>query len=1332
MHSLSKVSRSFFSLLLTASFVAAPLFGLLSHPLTVSAAGEIEITTWEELAGMVNNLDADYILMNDLGPSDVGYDQYASSTSNMGTGWVPIGDSTTSFSGSFDGQGHTISGLTINRGGERNGLFGSVIDGYIRNVDVVYSTIEITDGSYFTGIVVGYADGLVMENVHANGNITTNGVYAGGLIGISQDTDASTPTLIIDSSADVDINIELDQAGGLIGGAYGPNTIIKSSFATGDVTTEGQYAGGFIGRSDDVKIYNSYATGAVVGDSNSYSIGGFIGYSEQTFIFDSYATGNVEGYTRVGGFIGDNWYSIIANVFSIGTVTPLFEGNDVGGLIGESDIAVDYSLTGSFMNEEANSGLAIVQDSNGYYGLDGLTEAEFTDESIFTEMGWDFENVWVMGEYYPELRESISYFQGGGTEEDPYELGDSCAQLSNARFFPEAHYKLMQDMDCSETADWHDGYGFMGIAYPFEDYKFTGTFDGNDKTITGIIMDQAEDYTGFFRHIDAGAEVYDLTLDNARILGDDRVGVLAGGLEGTVTNVHVNGYVQGDNAIGGLVGVHAEGYGLSNSSPLVYSWDGDSYEYVADVGEMIARGTDGEDFTVIDADKIAPKDDVYSINISQEYNEIVYYDKLSLMLFEHAPGYTVVEPMLREVSYDTLTTVNDTPSHPLLACEDMYGNDCTNDLREYDDAWSYKDDSDVNEWVMDFGDLSGAERIQLVLRAARDYEATPDYDHRTVSVIGPDGEWVQIYGRKELGSDGTPRLRTIDLTGKFLTDDYRVKFGFDRLRVNSIAIDTSLEQEFTMQEIAPTKADLSFRGYTAIDKTFFNDHDYDTVSAVPPESFANQIGNFTKYGDVLPLITEAEDQFVIMRHGDHVEYEFPYQGDVTPGKERSYILFSDVVYKHATEDTGRTVLPLPYQGMESYPSDGYPMTPENEEYLRTWNTRVYDGPIGGGSTIIDSSANVDVIGGSDSGGLVGHNQKLITGSFATGYVSGDYNTGGLVGYSETGSQIIESYAANEFPEDESIITRGQAPVEGFCYVGGLVGGHYNDAVIEDSYAYTSVYAVECNVGGLVGEIYSATVDNAYSVGEVLGGTNSGYAGGSIGYAYYYGITDSFWDVQTNASLSACGNEQEYDCDTATSTKPVSLAQMSTAATFTTELGDQSWDFAEIWGINSTDNGGYPFLRWQNFENEEVAEPEPEEEDNGPRRNGSRRQSSSRESSRQSTRSDDVTVSVASVPQSTASVSTPAVAASIGTVRDLTIGSTGEDVLALQKLLNTLGYTLAPSGAGSPGSETTLFGGLTKAALSKYQADNGIVPSIGYFGPLTRTQMKSVSVPGLWW
>lgn len=94
-----------------------------------------------------------------------------------------------------------------------------------------------------------------------------------------------------------------------------------------------------------------------------------------------------------------------------------------------------------------------------------------------------------------------------------------------------------------------------------------------------------------------------------------------------------------------------------------------------------------------------------------------------------------------------------------------------------------------------------------------------------------------------------------------------------------------------------------------------------------------------------------------------------------------------------------------------------------------------------------------------------------------------------------------------------------------------------------------------------------------------------------------------------------------------------------------------------------------------------------------------------------------------------------VAPSTSFTRDLTVGSTGDDVKALQQWLNAGGYQVAASGAGSPGNESSYFGSLTRAALAKYQAAKGITPSVGYFGPKTRASIAAAApvtptVPGV--
>lgn len=72
-----------------------------------------------------------------------------------------------------------------------------------------------------------------------------------------------------------------------------------------------------------------------------------------------------------------------------------------------------------------------------------------------------------------------------------------------------------------------------------------------------------------------------------------------------------------------------------------------------------------------------------------------------------------------------------------------------------------------------------------------------------------------------------------------------------------------------------------------------------------------------------------------------------------------------------------------------------------------------------------------------------------------------------------------------------------------------------------------------------------------------------------------------------------------------------------------------------------------------------------------------------------------------------------------------MGSTGGEVMQIQKFLNSHGAQVAATGAGSPGNESSYFGAMTRAAVAKWQAANGVSPAAGYWGPVTRAKVASV-------
>ncbi len=78
-------------------------------------------------------------------------------------------------------------------------------------------------------------------------------------------------------------------------------------------------------------------------------------------------------------------------------------------------------------------------------------------------------------------------------------------------------------------------------------------------------------------------------------------------------------------------------------------------------------------------------------------------------------------------------------------------------------------------------------------------------------------------------------------------------------------------------------------------------------------------------------------------------------------------------------------------------------------------------------------------------------------------------------------------------------------------------------------------------------------------------------------------------------------------------------------------------------------------------------------------------------------------------------------------RNLTLNAVGEDVRTLQKFLNARGYTVATTGSGSLGNETTFFGPATRAAVVRFQLAQSISPAAGYVGPLTRAKLAALGI-----
>ena len=202
--------------------------------------------------------------------------------------------------------------------------------------------------------------------------------------------------------------------------------------------------------------------------------------------------------------------------------------------------------------------------------------------------------------------------------------------------------------------------------------------------------------------------------------------------------------------------------------------------------------------------------------------------------------------------------------------------------------------------------------------------------------------------------------------------------------------------------------------------------------------------------------------------------------------------------------------------------------------------------------------NITITGKAGVGGLSGvADLGTFTNVYASGNVSGSGNfVGGLVGYMNGSGTLTSTYSTG--------IVSGTG-----IYVGGLVGANTTGSIVT-SYSTANVSG-SAAVGGLAG-LNGGTITNSYAKGSVTGTSNKG---GLVGY-YNGTVTSSFWDTETSGQATSAGGTGK------------TTLEMKTALTF---VGN-CWDFQaetgngtnNYWGINATDNGGYPFLSWQGYTN----------------------------------------------------------------------------------------------------------------------------------------------------
>jgi hypothetical protein len=417
----------------------------------------------------------------------------------------------------------------------------------------------------------------------------------------------------------------------------------------------------------------------------------------------------------------------------------------------------------------------------------------------------------------------------------------------------------------------------------------------------------------------------------------------------------------------------------ATSCPSLYFWNGKEYTYAQEVsnhgwlGYIKYMNADGAivpwrnnpwDYIKLDSSQLAPRNGYFDLNLVQRSDEIFYLDTAYMVAVDHPIGTDVYSTMVEEYidpNYmGQVYTVNKNLRTPISAF-DANGQSVLSQVSQMDGVFTSGtngllspswDNITWNRVTVNFGDLSNEKQIKLVVRATVDwgpgsyygdwlgkfYDAAysgllPNGTQVTpppiMEVKDANGNWVPVQLSRQfpIPSDTIARTFIVDMTGLFLTDDYSIRISnFWDVTFDYIAIDTSPQQNVTTQII---NADA------VLDQAFST------------TSTAN--GNFTKYGNVNPLIRTEDDEFVIGRQGDRVTLLFP-TSDLAPvaeGMKRDYFFFVCLWFKdNSISGWGPLfefkVTPIPFHNMSGFPywePESYPYE-AHTIYLQDYNTRV--------------------------------------------------------------------------------------------------------------------------------------------------------------------------------------------------------------------------------------------------------------------------------------------------------------------------------------------------------------------------------------------------------
>ncbi|MGQ1948828.1 GLUG motif-containing protein, partial [Geofilum sp. OHC36d9] len=547
--------------------------GTVSHPFKITSLDELRMLSetsalWDKSYYFEQTADID-----------------ASDTRNWndGAGFSPIGNSTTPFTGNYNGQGYTIDGLTINRSSsDYVGLFGYASGASIDSLGL--TNVYIQGYFYVGGLVGSNSSTSQVNNSYSTGSVSGSS-YAGGLIGYNS------------SSSQVNNCYSASSVSGYnyVGGLVGYNdshSSVNNSYSTGSVSGDDR-VGGLVGQnSDSSTVRDSYSKGSVSGRSK---VGGLVGYNNSlSTVINSYYNSETSGQSSGLGYdesnsqtvtalttaqmkqssrftgwdFENNWeitegisFPRLINVADAPVLLPVFkeiakvdvEYLDTIQVVTMDNPAVTFELL------QYPDGMSLIQDS-----IVSWTPTASGDYEVEIMVS-DGDGLYAISNYTI----TVTSLSGQGTVSDPFKITslDELRMLSetSALWDKSFYFEQTANIDASETGTWNDGAGFSPIGN--NTTRFTGNYNGKGYTIYGLTINRSSTYyVGLFGYA-SGASIDNLGLTNVYIQGYYYVGGLVGfnSSSSQVNNSYSTGSVSGNYIVGGLVGLNDFSSQVNNS-----------------------------------------------------------------------------------------------------------------------------------------------------------------------------------------------------------------------------------------------------------------------------------------------------------------------------------------------------------------------------------------------------------------------------------------------------------------------------------------------------------------------------------------------------------------------------------------------------------------------------------------------------------------------------------------------------------------------------------------------------------------------------------------------